>query len=302
MIGSFCTSWDTFVKEFTSLQFRPLKQDRQPKDDSCRNGQLMTAQTTIKRLYDLRKHLRSSPGGEEILKLLHTNADAQASDDRDGVYGLLGLATERDRLGIPVDYSKCRAEVFRDATIHIIRSKRSLDVLASDWPRQCGVPYDEEPMSLPSWVPVFSRSLLKHGLSPLRSRKFHASAGREPNIKNSNNVFKLVLQEVTIGTIVDATCDWFEHDELHRTFGDLFDTFRLVILPTLAHQLSTCTWQTHRTNRDAEDSTSTSRVLQLIHRLLTLDDADDDPFHIEILENLRNTDTEVGDAVIKKKL
>jgi hypothetical protein len=67
--------------------------------------------------------------------LLQLTASHAASDPRDKIYGVLGLLeiNKPGGVGLVPDYSKTYEEVCRDATLHLIQSEESLDVLLEDW-------------------------------------------------------------------------------------------------------------------------------------------------------------------------
>lgn len=59
-------------------------------------------------------------GALSLRDLFQMSKDARATDPRDQVYGLLGLAREVDRRGIVVDYSRSIAQVYRETTAQLI--------------------------------------------------------------------------------------------------------------------------------------------------------------------------------------
>ena len=91
--GSFIVTWDAFVSAVTKFDDQEDLLCEEYPDLRSPNqrymGQLRGAKERVKQLYDLRKHLRSSPGGEEILDLLRLTSTANASNPRDKVYGIL---------------------------------------------------------------------------------------------------------------------------------------------------------------------------------------------------------------------
>jgi hypothetical protein len=68
--------------------------------------------------------------------LLQLTSSHAASDPRDKIYGVLGLL-EINNPGIELlpDYNKTYEEVCRDATLHLIQTEESLDILLEDWQR-----------------------------------------------------------------------------------------------------------------------------------------------------------------------
>lgn len=80
-----------------------------------------------------------------LLRLLVVTRDLVASDDRDKLFSILGLAPPEDRTAVQVDYSKTVAEVMADTVEGLVKNKRSVQDLFSD--RRCVCPV------APSWTP-----------------------------------------------------------------------------------------------------------------------------------------------------
>ncbi|KUJ14857.1 uncharacterized protein LY89DRAFT_783924 [Mollisia scopiformis] len=83
----------------------------------------------------------------DLLSLMRRSSGRKASDDRDKVFALLGLA--RGQTSIVPNYSLNVPEVFKETVLDLIRTTRSLDVLAGDLGRK-----DRQDLS--SWVPDWS--------------------------------------------------------------------------------------------------------------------------------------------------
>ncbi|KAF8849459.1 HET-domain-containing protein, partial [Acephala macrosclerotiorum] len=81
----------------------------------------------------------------QLLRRFHS---FRSSDPRDKIYAFLGMADDRDRLGIVPNYSRPIRDVYTEAAICIINADRTLDVLSS-------VRADKS-LDLPSWVPDWS--------------------------------------------------------------------------------------------------------------------------------------------------
>ncbi|KAK5658046.1 hypothetical protein OQA88_2602 [Cercophora sp. LCS_1] len=105
-------------------------------------------------VWDLRDRFQSpsNPDGLPIDVLLSKTRPSSAKDARDKIYGVLSLAWDLDKRAITVDYGKEVCEVYMDATAHIIRSRRALQILSminND-------PQIGRPSHWPTWVPDFS--------------------------------------------------------------------------------------------------------------------------------------------------
>jgi hypothetical protein len=70
----------------------------------------------------------------------------ECTDSRDRIFGLLGLATDAEELGIQVNYAKSYKEVLLDVTVRILREK-------SLFPLNCwDIENLHDSLKLPSWV------------------------------------------------------------------------------------------------------------------------------------------------------
>ncbi|KAI0098083.1 heterokaryon incompatibility protein-domain-containing protein [Nemania sp. FL0031] len=98
----------------------------------------------------LMMYLRNSgPSGSKLRTLVEFCIDYQATDPRDKIYGLYGVASDSSVLITP-DYTKTVGEVYRSFTSAVIQQEESLEVIRSaGW----GLPRIDTNFELPSWVP-----------------------------------------------------------------------------------------------------------------------------------------------------
>lgn len=80
-----------------------------------------------------------------LLELLALSREAQATDQRDKIYGMLGLASDRDRFMPLVSYSKPTREVFKDFCQRFVEVGQGIEMLYQ---------VDSGTSELPTWIPV----------------------------------------------------------------------------------------------------------------------------------------------------
>ncbi|KAN0088998.1 HET domain containing protein [Hyaloscypha variabilis] len=99
----------------------------------------------VMKLSDFR--MRDDPQ-RPLLRLLSEARNSYATDARDKVYALLGLASDVDSLSLLPDYSQDASEVYTRMVKSWIQRDRNLDILSAVEDNRCRV----RP-GLPSWVP-----------------------------------------------------------------------------------------------------------------------------------------------------
>ncbi|KAI1738936.1 heterokaryon incompatibility protein-domain-containing protein [Xylaria scruposa] len=116
----------------------------------------------IQALFAAQELRDSHPDGKNLLSLLHRYRWCRASNPRDKIYGILGLASKgpsdpKVEPNYKIDIYTC----YRDTTLEIMRASGNLDILQlCPRPRNLKIPEllknDPRPLELPSWVPDFS--------------------------------------------------------------------------------------------------------------------------------------------------
>jgi hypothetical protein len=119
---------------------------------------------------------------QELLSL--TSQTTQATDPRDKIFGLLGIAPDAAELGIKADYTKAVNEVFTD-TAKTLLQNHFTDVLS--WCR-----FPKRQPDLPSWVPDFGLPLPEpigsyQCYTPPLKPLFRASGTSQVKISMGNN-------------------------------------------------------------------------------------------------------------------
>ncbi|KAK4204702.1 heterokaryon incompatibility protein-domain-containing protein [Triangularia verruculosa] len=162
----------------------------------------------------------ANPGDELLAYLMHTyNRDA--TDPRDKVYGVLGLADARLRnVGITPDYRFTISQVYCDATVRIITTSGNLDVLGL-----CTRSGHPTAPRGPSWVPDWSL----HSTSALPLLHNALGQPRETHASHSSTLVCGLDQDGEVllvqGHVVDvisrlAPVQWyFFYDEVPAGLG-----------------------------------------------------------------------------------
>jgi hypothetical protein len=108
--------------------------------------------------------LTFTPNGEVSLDLLlNLVRQADATDKKDKVYGILGLLDPAVSVDVIPDYSLSERQIYTDFMISIIKKSRRLEQIIFG-----GIPVEE---GWPSWVPDWRLPFGRHHIRYLRSRQ-----------------------------------------------------------------------------------------------------------------------------------
>jgi hypothetical protein len=102
-------------------------------------------------------------GEMDIVWLMRMGQVAKVGDDRDRVYGLLGLMGEKISLNIIPDYSLRAKETYAAFTKSFVHIKQSLEIL-----RLAGL--TGNPASWNTWIPSFHRQGSTNPFDPPKSK------------------------------------------------------------------------------------------------------------------------------------
>ncbi|KAL9036236.1 MAG: hypothetical protein Q9180_004415 [Flavoplaca navasiana] len=167
-----------------------------------------------------------------LLRLLTQFRHCEATNPKDKVYALLGMASDMpDDADFKPNYAKPVAEVYQDLVEFIVTKDRNLDIL-----RACEISGPEH--DLPSWVPDWSRASSYQAL--------HSFASTLPNSASGNSVAvthipegssTLVAQGVYVDIVIEisdspmSTSDAAPRDSLVERITDDIERLRDDIEP-----------------------------------------------------------------------
>jgi hypothetical protein len=122
---------------------------------------------------------------------------SHATDPRDKIYGLYGIASGVDDIELAPDYKKSVAEVYVQTTRHLITKNNSLQLLVD-----AGVGYHRD-IQLPSWVPNYNFPRSPNRITFGRPEKniYNASGSSSPIIHWTTGSNDLTLSGAIIDTV-----------------------------------------------------------------------------------------------------
>jgi len=155
---------------------------------------------------------------------MRRTSSACASNPRDKIYDLLGLATARDQTEFNIRYGDEIPQVFADFTKHIIQTKATFDIFVDQWSPATG----QEQVAILSWVQDFSRPPRTTPLSMTKVHSFSASSETLPN-DPGHEPSTLTVRLIRLDTVEHILRDCVAEIEN----GDHIDSFRLLSLPIM---------------------------------------------------------------------
>lgn len=142
--------------------------------------------------------LRKSNSTYAVLDSIH------ATDPRDRIYGMLGLASDTDELGIRADYSKNCEEVYVNAARTLLQHGHTDILLFSQFPKRCS--------ELPNWVPDWTTTIQEPCGGCVADAFFSASAHVplcSSTISASSDASRLIaLNGCRVDTITQVGTPW----------------------------------------------------------------------------------------------
>ncbi|KAL8687732.1 MAG: hypothetical protein Q9218_006183 [Villophora microphyllina] len=158
-------------------------------------------------------------GRTTLSGLLRKSLVLQSTDARDKVYALLGLAEDREELGIVPDYTKSVSEIYTEVTRSVLRTTGRLDLLCFN---------TNSDNDIPSWASDWS--LCARRPHPLWSHQFYNAAGGRLQRMIPTDEFSIL--EV-VGIPVDQVAfvskvNWPDLEDMSAT-KDLMSKLMLVV-------------------------------------------------------------------------
>ncbi|KAL9120434.1 MAG: hypothetical protein Q9187_003013 [Circinaria calcarea] len=150
---------------------------------------LQSPPLTFGMLCTIRDHRKDTTRIQGIGNLLHGTIAFEATNPRDKVFALLGLAHEDDRSAIDVDYSNSVQQVYTQVAKHLLR--KDIHALC------CSV--NSQSHNLPSWVSDWSR--LSSQWSLWMPGTYSASAGHSADIRYASDPCILKVASVLVDRI-----------------------------------------------------------------------------------------------------
>ena len=160
----------------------------------------------------------------DLKMLLYSYRCCLASDPRDKVFALVGIARGQIALAYTPDYSKSVLEVYRDLAMHFIITEQNPDLLV-----HCAYIVGSTSPLIPSWVPDWSQDLDFNCSPMVCPYAYEASAGTSFRGRVSGNLDELFLDGVLVNKVDTIGGAWYigERDEkrmieINEVYIDMF--------------------------------------------------------------------------------
>jgi hypothetical protein len=162
--GKHTVDWSSFLRMTNFIRKNDL-------DSSF--GMTVHALTTIEVMTWLQDaRLGNASQEPALLRLLDKTQLCSATDSRDRIFALLGVASDADSAGVTVNYSIECTELYKRFARHNIFEKKDLACLS--YPKN---PKQPSKLTLPSWVPDWSLDSNSAPFCPLHGQGFNVARG-----------------------------------------------------------------------------------------------------------------------------
>jgi hypothetical protein len=172
---------------------------------------LRVSNARLKYLDKIRKQWHSAKYSHDLLELLDLGRDSLATDAKDNIYGILGLANPQDQSLIRVDYKRPITYVYAETTAVLISKYQSLDFIVNSFWRRT----EASQTWLPSWVVDYGAGSYDYVAGPLggasmqtheriKDRCYTASSAIAPCARNDEDALKLRIEVVTFDKVIET--------------------------------------------------------------------------------------------------
>lgn len=213
-LTTFCTAFEFCAFAEWTLSTRSKLEDYPEIKSRLRpvSGKTNSPSGAPNKLFGARRRYYSETGERETLCSLlertcmsdHASQPLNATDPRDKIYGLLGLATDSGQLGILPDYEKSIIEVYNDTSRKLIATGKT-SILS--WCQQ-----STRIEGLPSWVADFASDIpTAYGGNRHNDSLFSASSNKKfPGLSSSlqDDPYSIGLSGVKVGIITELGSVW----------------------------------------------------------------------------------------------
>ncbi|KAH6717537.1 heterokaryon incompatibility protein-domain-containing protein [Leptodontidium sp. MPI-SDFR-AT-0119] len=145
------------------------------------------------------KRLDGTAETMSLAKVLIKCHGLDSTDPRDKVYGILGLASDADNIGIRVDYSISVTDLYINTAIHVLETCQNFELLS------CSL--SNPKLTLPSWVPDWSTSPVAY--CNIARDLFNAHASTPASITINKEEQKLLTKGVLLDELIYVSNEIF---------------------------------------------------------------------------------------------
>ena len=190
--GKYVMEWETFLDAAKRLKtsYHLLGHLFGPETRS-----VQFALKTLALIY-LGRQMRKRREKSHLEELLYGYRHCLASDPRDKIFALVGIAHRQTAAACSPDYSKDVLEVYRDLAIQLIIAERNPDILTN-----CAYIVGSQVLLLPSWVPDWSQPSNTNSSPIATPDAYKASAGTSFIGRVSEDLRELFLDGIFLSKV-----------------------------------------------------------------------------------------------------
>jgi hypothetical protein len=246
-----------FLEKLIALQALSVITKAKPNGDPDYLGATRVPAAIIQMRLILGLYAKRESGSLRLQEAIQYGIVCKATNPRDKIYGLYGIAAVRDPKMAP-DYNKSVQQVYIEVARHLMTTNRSLDLLSD-----AGITYEDRLSSLPSWVPNLNVDRNPRLGSP-SEMAYHAGGNTSPVFHWKKGANDLIMRGYLLDTVTHQTSYFDYTPEGFRPARLLRDYFSQVAVLLI------------RQGFDLEDTA----VQDSLMRTMVADrDLDDKPLH-----------------------